>query len=257
MEQMASSIRQNTDNAVATEEIANKSAKDADQSGVAVKEAVEAMRHIAEKIGIIEEIARQTNLLALNAAIEAARAGEHGKGFAVVAAEVRKLAERSGTAAGEISQLSTSTMDVAERAGAMLDELVPNIRRTAELVQEISSASSEQNAGADQINRAITQLDAVIQQNAAAAEEMASTSEELTGQSEQLEQTMAFFKVNGNGKGSRHAGAVRVVESRPHALPGGGEQVRNGNGHGKVDMPMKSTGFDMDMRDEAEGFERF
>ncbi|QWR78768.1 methyl-accepting chemotaxis protein [Candidatus Magnetomonas plexicatena] len=194
MEQMASNIKQNADNAHQTERMSGKASQDALESGRAVDEAVIAMREIASKISIIEEIARQTNLLALNAAIEAARAGEHGKGFAVVASEVRKLAERSQKAAGEISTLSTTTVQVSEKAGAMLKQLVPDIQRTAELVQEISAASNEQNIGAEQINKAISQLDQVIQQNAAAAEEMASTSEELTSQADQLQSAIAFFK---------------------------------------------------------------
>jgi methyl-accepting chemotaxis protein len=147
------------------------------------------------KISIIEEIARQTNMLALNAAIEAARAGEHGKGFAVVAAEVRKLAERSQKAAGEINQLSASSVKVAEKAGEMLEKLVPDIQKTAELVKEISAASNEQNTGAEQINTALQQLEKIIQQNASASEEMASTSEELSGQAEQLLGTINFFHV--------------------------------------------------------------
>ncbi|OPY83716.1 MAG: Methyl-accepting chemotaxis protein III [Syntrophorhabdus sp. PtaU1.Bin153] len=154
------------------------------------------MREIAGKISIIEEIARQTNLLALNAAIEAARAGEHGKGFAVVASEVRKLAERAGTAAGEIKDLSGSSVQVAEKAGEMLTRLVPDIQKTAELVQEISAASIEQTTGAEQINKAIQQLDHVIQQNASAAEEMSSMAEELSGQAGQLQDTMRFFRIN-------------------------------------------------------------
>jgi methyl-accepting chemotaxis protein len=202
VEQMNATIRQNADNAQQTEKIALKSAADAEESGRAVSETVGAMKEIASKISIIEEIARQTNLLALNAAIEAARAGEHGKGFAVVAAEVRKLAERSQSAAGEISKLSTTSVDVAERAGKMLAELVPDIRRTAELVQEISAASKEQNAGASQINGSIQQLNHVIQQNAGAAEEMASTAEELSSQAEQLQNTVAFFKVSETGRSS-------------------------------------------------------
>lgn len=193
MEEMASNIKHNADNAVQTEQVAEKSQEQADQSARAVAEAVSAMKSIAEKILIIEEIARQTNLLALNAAIEAARAGEHGKGFAVVAAEVRKLAERSGIAAAEISELSASSVEVAEKAGAMLGELVPSIRRTAELVQEIAAASNEQNSGVTQINKAIQELDSVIQQNASASEEMASTSEQLSRQGQQLQQAMSFF----------------------------------------------------------------
>ncbi|MDG5470083.1 methyl-accepting chemotaxis protein [Deltaproteobacteria bacterium IMCC39524] len=197
VEQMTANIRQNADNAIETEKIALSAAQDASEGGEAVNATVGAMKEIAEKIMIIEEISRQTNLLALNAAIEAARAGEHGKGFAVVAAEVRKLAERSQVAAGEINELSTSSVAVAQKAGEILGQLVPNIQQTAELVQEISAASREQDAGADQIAKSIQQLDAVIQQNASASEEMASTSEELSGQSEQLEEMVSFFKMKG------------------------------------------------------------
>lgn len=196
MEEMSANIQQNADNADQTEKIAAKAANDARESGQAVSDAVVAMKEIANKIGIIEEIARQTNLLALNAAIEAARAGEHGKGFAVVAAEVRKLAERSQTAAGEISEISSSSVHVAEKAGQMLESLVPDIQKTSELIQEISAASREQNAGVEQINKAIQQLDQVIQQNAGATEEMASTSEELAAQAEQLQSSIEFFRVN-------------------------------------------------------------
>jgi methyl-accepting chemotaxis protein len=200
MEQMTANIRQNADNAQQTEKIAVKASKDAQEGGSAVNQAVGAMKEIAGKISIIEEIARQTNLLALNAAIEAARAGEHGKGFAVVAAEVRKLAERSQTAAGEISNLSSSSVDVAEQAGEMLKKLVPDIQKTAELVQEINASSNEQNSGAVQINKAIQQLDNVIQQNAGAAEEMSSTSEELAGQAGQLQNIIEFFKLGDSDK---------------------------------------------------------
>ncbi|MGD9160984.1 MAG: methyl-accepting chemotaxis protein, partial [Desulfobacteraceae bacterium] len=196
MEQMSSNIKQNADNAMQTEKIAQKSAEDAKEGGQAVEKTVGAMKDIAEKISIIEEIARQTDLLALNAAIEAARAGEHGKGFAVVASEVRKLAERSQMAAGEISTLSGSSVEIAEKAGEMLTRLVPDIQKTAELVQEINAASNEQNSGAEQINKAIQQLDQVIQQNASASEEMASTSEELAAQADQLQNTISFFKLD-------------------------------------------------------------
>ena len=200
MEQMASNIKQNADNALQTEKIAFKSAEDGQEGGKAVQQTVVAMKEIAEKISIIEEIARQTDLLALNAAIEAARAGEHGKGFAVVASEVRKLAERSQKAAGEISKLSGSSVEVAEAAGRMLTKIVPDIQKTAELVQEISAASNEQNTGAEQINKAIQQLDQVIQQNATASEEMASTSEELASQAEQLQSTIEFFKIDDSSR---------------------------------------------------------
>ncbi|MFW5730762.1 MAG: methyl-accepting chemotaxis protein [Desulfonatronovibrionaceae bacterium] len=211
MEQMASNIKQNTDNAAQTEKIAIQAAKDAEEGGKVVFEAVDAMKQIADKISIIEEIARQTNLLALNAAIEAARAGEAGKGFAVVASEVRKLAERSQTAAAEIIELSGSSVEVAEKAGEMLKKIVPDIQRTAELIQEISAASREQNSGVEQINQAVQQLDQVIQQNASAAEQMSSTAEELSSQAEQLQATMAFFKVADDSGYSRGSSAAKVT----------------------------------------------
>ena len=195
MEEMAANIKQNADNAAQTEKIARQSAKDAEISGQAVDRAVNAMRTIAEKISIVQEIARQTDLLALNAAVEAARAGEHGRGFAVVASEVRKLAERSQAAAAEISSLSGETVTVATEAGDMLSRLVPDIRKTAELVAEISAACREQDIGASQINEAIQQLDKVTQQNAGASEEMSATSEELAAQAEELQASIAFFRV--------------------------------------------------------------
>jgi len=196
MEEMTSSISQNADNSSQTESIAVKAANDARESGEAVNQAVKAMKEIAGKISIIEEIARQTDLLALNAAVEAARAGEHGKGFAVVASEVRTLAERSQAAASEITELSRSSSSVAERAGDLLGKLVPDIQKTADLVQEINAASQEQSTGAKQVNKALQQLDQVIQQNASAAEELASTSEELSAQAEQLQASVGFFHLD-------------------------------------------------------------
>ena len=210
MEQMAANIKQNADNATQTEKIARQSSQDAEQSGAAVQKAVIAMRTIAEKIGIVQEIARQTDLLALNAAVEAARAGEHGRGFAVVAAEVRKLAERSQSAAAEISGMSTDTVDAATQAGEMLTKLVPDIRRTAELVAEISAACREQDIGAVQINEAIQQLDKVTQQNATASEQISSTSEELASQAKELQESIAYFQIDGVGRA-----AIRHTASRP------------------------------------------
>ncbi|AWL99625.1 methyl-accepting chemotaxis protein [Bradyrhizobium amphicarpaeae] len=201
MEEMASNVKQNADNASQTEKISAQSAKDAEASGAAVGRAVNAMQTIAEKITIVQEIARQTDLLALNAAVEAARAGEHGKGFAVVASEVRKLAERSQAAAAEIGTLSTDTVKVAQEAGAMLSKLVPDIKRTAELVEEITAACREQDVGSAQINQAIQQLDKVGQQNASASEQVSSTSEELASQAEQLQSTIAYFRIEQGGKG--------------------------------------------------------
>jgi methyl-accepting chemotaxis protein len=196
MEEMAATIKQSADNASQTEKIARQSAADAIASGEAVTNAVAAMQTIADKIMVVQEIARQTDLLALNAAVEAARAGEHGRGFAVVASEVRKLAERSQAAAAEISTLSGTTVKAAQSAGAMLGKLVPDIQRTAELVEEISAGSHEQNAGANQINTAIQQLDKVTQQNTSAAEQMSATSEELASQAEQLQSAISYFRIS-------------------------------------------------------------
>lgn len=200
IEEMSANIKQNTENAMQTEVMAKKAAEDAQEGGKAVLETVTAMREISGKISIIEEIARQTNMLALNAAIEAARAGEAGKGFAVVASEVRKLAERSQSAAAEINMLSSKSVEVAESAGQLIERIVPDIRKTAELVQEISAASREQSTGTEQITKAIIQLDKVIQSNASASEELASMAEELSTQAEELQGTVAFFRIKSHDK---------------------------------------------------------
>jgi methyl-accepting chemotaxis protein len=214
IEEMTATIRQNAENALTTEKIAQKSSVDAEEGGKAVAETVQAMKDIAAKITIIEEISRQTNLLALNAAIEAARAGEAGKGFAVVASEVRKLAERSQVAAAEISKMSVSSVDIAVKAGDMLGSLLPDIKRTAELVQEISASSREQNTGTEQIAKAVMQLDQVIQQNASISEEMASMAEELASQAEHLKNTITFFKVSTEGIHAQAAGHMGTAQER-------------------------------------------
>ena len=256
MEEMVSNIKQNADNAQQTERIATKSAKDAQESGKCVLAAVSAMKEIASKISIIEEIARQTNLLALNAAIEAARAGEHGKGFAVVAAEVRKLAERSQKAAGEINQLSGTTVNVSEKAGEMLDKLVPDIQKTAELVQEITAASKEQDTGAEQINQALQQLEKVIQQNASAAEEMASTTEELTGQADQLMTALGFFRTGDAGPAAAsHAAPAKPARSLGKlrdAVAHGARPAPPAPAKGGVALKLKDGGDHMDKE-----FERY
>jgi len=196
IEEMTASISQNTENARVTDSMATKAASQATEGGEAVKATVVAMKQIAQKIGIIDDIAYQTNLLALNAAIEAARAGEHGKGFAVVAAEVRKLAERSQVAAQEISTVASSSVELAEKAGQLLGEMVPSIKKTSDLVQEITAASEEQSSGVSQINSAVGQLSQTTQQNASSSEQLAATSEEMSSQAEQLQRTMSFFKVS-------------------------------------------------------------
>jgi methyl-accepting chemotaxis protein len=240
LEEMSASITQNAENSRQTEQLAIKGSRDSEESGRSVKDTVVAMRSIAEKVSIIEDIAYQTNLLALNAAIEAARAGEHGRGFAVVATEVRKLAERSQSAAKEINGLAASSVTVAERSGLLLGELVPNIRKTADLVQEVTAASAEQASGVAQINRAMSQVDQVTQRNAAAAEELASTAEEMAAQSEALQQLVSFFKVAGLEAGpDRFSARPRVMpapavprksngEQRPAPAPETGSWLRTG-----------------------------
>jgi len=272
MEEMASNVKQNADNANQTEKIAAQSARDAESSGAAVGRAVHAMQTIAEKITIVQEIARQTDLLALNAAVEAARAGEHGKGFAVVASEVRKLAERSQAAAAEIGTLSTDTVKVAKEAGEMLAKLVPDIKKTAELVVEITAACREQDVGSAQINQAIQQLDKVGQQNASASEEVSSTSEELASQAEQLQSTISFFHIDEANRDRAAAaapvdhavkqlkakaasmaaierGGRKPVAARPvaaKAAPRRGLKVANGNGSGGFAFAMDDSGDERD-----------
>jgi methyl-accepting chemotaxis protein len=216
VEEMAATIKQNADNATTTEAIASKAAKDAESGSAVVDKAVEAMKQIADKVGIISEIARQTNMLALNAAIEAARAGESGKGFAVVASEVRKLAERSQTAAGEITELSANTVGLAQDAGKIISDIVPDIQKTADLVREIAAASREQSVGVEQIGKAMMQLDSVIQSNASASEEMASMAEEFSAQAQQLAATVSFFKLE-EGQGGERAGAGSAAGKPPRA----------------------------------------
>jgi methyl-accepting chemotaxis protein len=228
MEQMAANVKQNADNASQTEKIARQSSTDAQASGAAVSRAVNAMQTIAEKITIVQEIARQTDLLALNAAVEAARAGEHGRGFAVVASEVRKLAERSQSAAAEISTMSSQTVKAAQDAGQMLERLVPDIRKTAELVAEISASCREQDVGGDQMNQAIQQLDKVTQRNAAASEQMSATAEELAAQSQQLQANIAYFRLEAGAQAARPAMVARA--GRPDAgraaVPAAGTSAR-------------------------------
>lgn len=255
IEQMTANIRQNAENAQQTERIAVKSAQDAEAGGEAVTKTVAAMRDIAGRVEIIQEIARQTNLLALNAAIEAARAGEHGRGFAVVASEVRKLAENSQKAAAEITRMSGTSVEIAESAGEMLSRMVPDIQKTAELVQEISASSAEQDRGSQQISLSIMQLDQVIQQNASASEEMASTAEELLGQAEQLQDAMSYFKVGEAARReTRRASAApfHPTHSAPAARPASRPTSQPTGPVGGVELDM---GHDRDELDHE--FEKF
>jgi methyl-accepting chemotaxis protein len=232
IEQMAASINQNTENAKVTDGMAGKASKEAAEGGVAVKQTVIAMKDIASKIGIIDDIAYQTNMLALNAAIEAARAGDHGKGFAVVAAEVRKLAERSQVAAQEIGQLAENSVNTAESAGELLDAIVPSIAKTSDLVQEIAAASQEQSAGVSQINTAMSQMNQITQQNASASEELAATAEEMTGQAEQLQNLMSFFRIGHDQRPSGRSapkGSKKTEKTKPGSQPHrGGEHHEAG-----------------------------
>ncbi|MFW5815249.1 MAG: methyl-accepting chemotaxis protein [Wenzhouxiangella sp.] len=224
IEQMSASIAQNTENAQVTDTISTKAADDATEGGKAVTETVDAMKSIAEKISIIDDIAYQTNLLALNAAIEAARAGDHGKGFAVVAAEVRNLAERSQVAAQEIGEVAKNSVNLAVRAGKLLDEIVPAIQQTSGLVQEISAASTEQSSGAAQVGQAMEQLNAITQQSASASEQLASTSEEMKGQAQQLQNAVSFFRFQsddraGTGDPRSALPATGKNAGHPHPAP--------------------------------------
>lgn len=251
MEQMAANIQQNTDNAQQTEKISLNVSQGVQKVGAAAQESLDSIKNIADKIGIINDIAFQTNILALNAAVEAARAGEHGKGFAVVAAEVRKLAERSKIAADEIVALASRSVNVTEDASELMGSLIPEIEKTAKLVQEIAAASIEQNSGSDQINNAIQQLNTVTQQNAASSEELATSSEELSSQAEQLKELIGFFRLD-NSKTTRQTAVVSAPRSvsKPELKT---KQTTHTTAPGKKGVILK--GFDSDRRDS--GYENF
>ncbi len=265
MEQMSANIRQSSDNASQTEQIAHKAAQDAEESGKVVIQSVGAMKSIADKISIIEEISRQTNLLALNAAIEAARAGEHGKGFAVVAAEVRKLAERSQTAAGEIGELSANTVSLAEQAGKKLSLLVPDIQKTAELVQEISVASKEQDTGSDEINRGLQQLDTVVQQSAASSEQLASSAQELSALVEQQREAISFFKLDESGMNSSNSDHNPEQQNTAQEYSSPGASLHSITAETKHRPAKNSTpkhnnnggGFELDMGADSDQFVKY